>query len=224
VRRAAIDRLHAKPLFAMRAYRLRPSLCFCAIGARFILLDLEASRYLLLEHEAACHFAAFLGGDPGPDAVAWLTERALIDAGDPAPPEDPPPPANESLFEIDLPAPRVALIAEALAAQLAARWHVGRRSMSALLEPSKGRSPDLERCRPVVAAFRRATRYLQAEDQCLANGIAMRAMLARRGIGSQIVIGVRLPFAAHCWVQSGRTVLSDPLDRIRNFRPIVTVP
>ncbi|MBU0823552.1 MAG: lasso peptide biosynthesis B2 protein, partial [Alphaproteobacteria bacterium] len=128
------------------------------------------------------------------------------------------------LFEKALPRPRFAIVVEALAFQTIARRRVKREPISALLMPSPGGASDLERCIPLAAALRRAARYVQAEDQCLANGVAMRAMLARRGLASELVIGVRLPFAAHCWVQMGETVLSDPLDRVQNFKPIVAVP
>lgn len=207
----------------MTTYRLRSSLRYCAIGPRFVFLDIAASRYFLLEGGAAEHFADFLAGEPKSNAISWLTERGLIEVGEPIPPCRLPPAATSSLFEKVLPAPHLALVAEALASQVIARRRVKREAISALLTPSSGGAPDLERCLPLATAFRRAARYAQAEDQCLANGVAMRAMLARRGLGSELVIGVRLPFAAHCWVQSGETVLSDPLDRVQNFRPIVAV-
>lgn len=221
MRSAAIDRLHADLPQAMTAYRLRTSLRYCAIGARFVFLDIAASRYFLLEDGAAGHFANFLAGDRKSDAISWLIERGVIEVGEPIPPCRLPTAVNASLFEETLPAPRLALVAEALAQQVIARRRVKRESISALLAPSHAGRPDLELCVPLAAAFRRATRYANAEDQCLAQGIAMRAMLARRGLASELVIGVRLPFAAHCWVQLGETVLSDPLDRVQNFRPIV---
>ncbi|MBE1527938.1 hypothetical protein GGC65_002394 [Sphingopyxis sp. OAS728] len=223
MRRAAIDRLHADLSQAMTAYRLRTSLRYCAIGARFVFLDIAGSRYFLLEGGAAGYFAEFLAGDRKSDAMLWLIERGLIETGEPIPPRRLPTAANASLFEETLPAPSLALVAEALAQQVIARRRVRREPLSALLAPLHAGKPDIELCVPLAAAFSRAARYANAEDQCLAHGIAMRAMLARRGLASELVIGVRLPFAAHCWVQLGETVLSDPLDRVQNFRPIVAV-
>lgn len=223
MRRAAIGRLHADLPQAMTTYRVRSTLRYCAIGERFVFLDIAASRYFLLEGGTARHFADYLGGDRTSDGILWLIDRGVIEAGEPIPPCRLPAAVNASLFEESLPAPRFALVAEALARQAIARRRVKREPISALLAPSHAGRPDLELCVPLAAAFRRATRYANAEDQCLALGIAMRAMLARRDLASELVIGVKLPFAAHCWVQLGETVLSDPLDRVRNFKPIVAV-
>lgn len=208
----------------MTTYRLRTSLRYCAIGARFVFLDIAASRYFLLEGGAAGHFADYLDGECKSEAILWLAERGLIEVGEPIPASPIPPAATFSLFEKALPRPRFAIVVEALAFQTIARRVVKREPISALLAPSPGGASDLERCIPLAAALRRAARYVQAEDQCLAHGVAMRKMLARRGLASELVIGVRLPFAAHCWVQMGDTVLSDPLDRVQNFKPIVAVP
>ena len=43
------------------------------------------------------------------------------------------------------------------------------------------------------------------------------------GLGSDLVIGVMLPFSAHCWIQVGAAVLSDPLDLVVNYQPLLTV-
>src|SRR3546814_10650482 len=80
----------------------------------------------------------------------------------------------------------------------------------------------LDRGQSTAAAFVRAWRYRNATDQCLVRSIAMRAMLARRGLGSDLVIGVMLPFSAHCWIQVGAAVLSDPLDLVVNYQPLLT--
>ena len=51
----------------------------------------------------------------------------------------------------------------------------------------------------------------------------MAHMLFQEGIGAQIVFGVTMPFAAHCWVQQGDVVLNDALDRVLRFRPIMVL-
>lgn len=48
----------------------------------------------------------------------------------------------------------------------------------------------------------------------------MRRMLQRRGCQSCLVFGVTMPFAAHCWVQAGDKVLTDPLDVVLHYQPI----
>src|SRR3546814_4269859 len=83
-------------------------------------------------------------------------------------------------------------LVEALAEQWRARRSLARQSLGAILKPSSLSRGDLDRCQSTAAAFVRAWRYRNATDQCLVRSIAMRAMLARRGLGSDLVIGVML--------------------------------
>ena len=75
----------------------------------------------------------------------------------------------------------------------------------------------------VAAAFLRARRYSPAVDQCVSRGIAMKRMLMHHGCNALLVFGVTMPFAAHCWVQVGNTVLTDPLDIALHYDPIFAV-
>ena len=74
--------------------------------------------------------------------------------------------------------------------------------------------------RRLAAAFQRARYYWSGIDECLSRGIAMRRELAGKGCEARLVIGVTLPFAAHCWVQLGPAVLTDPLDVVTPYTPI----
>lgn len=49
----------------------------------------------------------------------------------------------------------------------------------------------------------------------------MRRLLA--GPDARLLIGVTMPFSAHCWVQVGDTVLTDSLDLVLSFQPILSV-
>lgn len=209
----------------MESYRLRADLSFCQIGARAVFLDLSASRYFLLEGEGAEHLVAFAEGRANGHAIAWLAAQGLIEHGDALPMRIHAPPPLTSLHDGGLGKPRTWLLIEAIAGQARAKRRLASRSLGALLEPSRpaDTEADLDRCRPIVAAVERASRYRDATDQCLVRGLSMRAMLARRGLSVDLIIGVMLPFAAHCWIQSGTTVLSDPLDRVANFTPLLTV-
>lgn len=209
----------------MAPYRLRADLSYCLIGPRAVFLDLSASRYFLLEGEGAEYLAAFAEGTASGDAIAWLAVQGLIERGDASPTRAHVPPPLTSLHDRHLGKPRPWLLIEAIAGQVCAERHLAKHSLGALLEPSRlaDTEADLDRCRPVAAAIERASRYRDATDQCLVRGLAMRTMLARRGLSVDLVIGVTLPFAAHCWIQSGTTVLSDPLDRVANFTPLLTV-
>ncbi|WP_447759764.1 lasso peptide biosynthesis B2 protein [Sphingopyxis panaciterrae] len=209
----------------MAPYRLRAGLSYCLIGSRAVFLDLAASRYFLLEGAGAECLATFAEGRASGDEMDWLVEQGLIEPGDALPMRALAPRPATSLHDRSLGTPRPWLLVEAIAVEAGARRRLANQALGALLEPSglADADADPDRCRPVAVAIERASRYRDATDQCLVRGLAMRAMLARRGLPVDLVIGVMLPFAAHCWIQSGTTVLSDPLDRVANFTPLLTV-
>jgi hypothetical protein len=75
-----------------------------------------------------------------------------------------------------------------------------------------------------IRAFERARIVRSAADRCLPRSIALALCLARRACRPHVVIGVKLaPFAAHCWVQAGDVVLSDELEEVLRYTPILVV-
>lgn len=64
---------------------------------------------------------------------------------------------------------------------------------------------------------------LSSTDRCLPDAIAIATHLRRRGVDAKLVFGVRLPFAAHAWVQVDDVVVGDRPDRISAFTPILVV-
>lgn len=202
-------------------FRLCPHLRMRKIGLRFVFLDLAASRYFLLEDQAAERFASFVDGVAEAHTLDWLCERRIIEAGAPLLSVNVPIPPRRSVVDRPLGRPAAWMVAEALAAQLAMRRRVRHIPLADLLRPVAATKTDPNASRPVVAACRVAARYRSATDQCLPNALAMRRMLARRDIAAELVIGVMLPFAAHCWLQSGDVVLSDPFGTVQNFHPLV---
>lgn len=204
-------------------YRIRSDIKYCALGGRMICLDLSASRYFLLEDEAAAAIDAFVNGAASAEQFQWLVTRNLVEAGVPMAAPSMASDPTHSLYDGPIEPPPPWLLMEALLFQSRARLSLSRRSLRTHLAPTGLPDAAPKRCRPVASAFARASRYRDATDQCLVRGLAMRAMFARRGLGVDLVIGVKLPFAAHCWVQAGAVVLSDPLDRVQNFKPLLAV-
>ncbi len=51
----------------------------------------------------------------------------------------------------------------------------------------------------------------------------MKQVLASQGCHANLVIGVALPFSAHAWVQSGDTILTDALELVEPYTPILVV-
>jgi Transglutaminase-like superfamily len=63
-----------------------------------------------------------------------------------------------------------------------------------------------------------------ARDSCLFDSIVFAHFLIRHAVPVNLVFGVRVnPFAAHCWVQSGSRVLSDTLECVSCYEPIMSV-
>lgn len=115
-----------------------------------------------------------------------------------------------------------------IAAQFLAKRRLRREPLKAIFsqlrdqrsaEPTEGdrSAPRLLRA---IAAFRASERIWNTVDQCLPRGIILYTLLRRLGFAPAMVIGVSLPFAAHCWVQIDDCVVSDDLDRVRSFTPI----
>lgn len=77
-------------------------------------------------------------------------------------------------------------------------------------------------------AIRRAIQFeiwrpsISRVDQCLADSLALLEFLEGNGHTADWVFAVTAPpFAAHCWVQIGSTVLNDTLDHARLYVPIM---
>lgn len=206
---------------------IRANLFHCRIGARYIFFDLEADRYFMLAADPALRFERFIAATADDADVRWLAERGIVDAeaaaGFQKPPHIEPPDAE---YARDRGArTSIWLVLESAAAQRAAQARLRRGRLAdtfawlARLQSKATGGPGQVPI-SVATAFDRSRRLLTAADRCLPRSIAMACVLARHSCRAQLVIGVTIPFAAHCWVQHGSIVLSDPLDRIRRFTPI----
>lgn len=76
----------------------------------------------------------------------------------------------------------------------------------------------------LAVAFEHATLITSSHERCLPSSIALAHRLCRRGLKPDLVIGVKLgPFAAHCWVQLDDMLVSDRMETIRAFTPILAL-
>lgn len=76
----------------------------------------------------------------------------------------------------------------------------------------------------IVAGSERARLIRSAPDRCVPRSLALVLRCASHGLRAHAVIGVRTrPFAAHCWAQHGPIVLSDPLETVAPFTPILVI-
>ena len=209
---------------------VRADLHFCCIRGAYIFLDLADERYFMLRGNAAASFDNCLNGTMTRHDIAVLTALNITtNASQPQKlPAKPIRRAEDSVLDGTPEYCSPLLIARALLAQNAARRELDRRPLKQILvELINPASPPAACSIPtrngLASAFQRTRRYRPALDQCLVRGLAMKRMLGRRNCEADLVIGVALPFAAHCWIQAGTTVLSDPIDTIRPFTPLLAI-
>lgn len=107
---------------------------------------------------------------------------------------------------------KLALIAEVLGAYFRVRWSLWRKGLPDTLsatragldqvEPPEGYARQLAGFR-VTSATVRVLEVLPTDARCLIRSLVLTDLLAKRGIGSSLVIGVAPApnFAAHAWVE-----------------------
>ncbi|UZK67853.1 lasso peptide biosynthesis B2 protein [Sphingomonas sp. M1-B02] len=70
--------------------------------------------------------------------------------------------------------------------------------------------------------FRSMRPYVPGVRRCLPRSLLLLSYLRVLGLDARLVIGVRLfPFDAHSWVQAGDVVLTDDLEQLSGYAPIV---
>ena len=119
-----------------------------------------------------------------------------------------------------------ALRAAILALEAGRRFEVSTLDKLIRREPCRRDTPPsaASKTAAAVTAFHTALPWIPSPGQCLKRSFALRRFLAREGIASDWVFGVRTwPFLAHCWLQIDDVLLADDLDRVRGFSPILTV-
>lgn len=215
------------------APRLRTGLHAVLVDDTPILLDVENGRYFLLRRESAKRFRAFWAGCASDEDIqALIVQNIVVQLSHSceykSAVEDP----RASYVDLSLPhAPRL-LLAEAIAFQAWFSFTI-RRCRFAHVLASLAAASERHSERPflasrrsqevIAAAFVRAQRFTATKDKCFPRSLALAAMLRRHGHHPVVVLGVQLPFAAHCWVQCGDRVVSDTLERTRSFIPILAI-
>ncbi|WP_292037097.1 MULTISPECIES: lasso peptide biosynthesis B2 protein [unclassified Brevundimonas] len=209
-----------------------PHVHFATIDTDIVLLDVARDRY-----DCLTDCAPWLTTDEDGRLLAGDTEtaEALIDMGFAS--HAPPPPVRRAPLpqrELTIPvrSPRRAL-ARALVAQATATAIFQKRSLLELIRFNPGRAVDPAfqdrapvsetRLASLLSAARLARPWIPFEGECLQRAFQLRYYLARFGIATDWVFGVRTwPFSAHCWLQIGDMVVGDRLERVRRYTPIMT--
>ncbi len=205
------------------------TLLHCDLGDVVVLLDLLGGRYRLLCGAAADALRALLCEETSATQEKWLLERGFAverqEVSWSFNPDVIPPTA--SIDECSTLPVSPLLTARAVIAQRLAAKALDRQPLRDVLVTLKDRAPRPEAgsapSLTIAQAFRKSWRWVGQTDQCLSRSIALASMLFDRAEAARLVIGVRMPFAAHCWVQSGSLLLTEPLERIRPYTPILAV-
>lgn len=184
----------------------------------------------MLGHDLDRDFADLLQGNASSETRRRLAAATICtDGHDPTPyPVRALSSPTSSLYERSNSATAALLVVETLIRQQLARRSLVHRPFSKAIggigrAKHNFRQSPQEVFEPIVAALIGAERIMQRADDCLAVGIAMSRMLARRKLAHRFVIGVTLPFAAHCWIQAGDVVLTDTVERVSGFTPILVL-
>lgn len=186
----------------------------CRDGDHVILLDLAADRYFAIE-------ASEVPGLRQDGSIIWMESGA-------------PASALELRECSGHPVPSVRhgiafVIAVLKAFALLRMWslhaivtRVRRRASAA----RRGTRPgDMADCRHLVAVFARLRPFFfSSRDRCLFESLALLEFLAAQGHHPSWMFAARArPFAAHCWLQEGDTVLDDSLEHVSDYTPIMRV-
>ena len=83
----------------------------------------------------------------------------------------------------------------------------------------------LERARDLARTYTQLRPlFFASRDACLFESLVLLGFLAHYGIHADWIFGVRMkPWLAHCWLQRDGVVLSDTLEHVGFFTPIMVV-
>jgi hypothetical protein len=218
-------------------WRILPHTTCCIASEQLILLDVRQDRYFMVPGPLADAAIMWLTEGPSeslPDALAAvLRSNGILHSGDPQPVTVPQQVAGvcRQLTDEDqsisvatgADCARVALLVattrlrlklQPLAKILGARhWHPRQAQPDC-------KAQAIDRAR----TFDAVRRFSPFPRNCLLDSLALDHWLARDRIDARLVFGVTAqPFAAHCWLQWGATILNDHYDRVSRFTPILAL-
>lgn len=194
-----------------------------------VFLDVASDAYFCLGGAAE---VIALRPEGGVEVDRDQTAGQLLEAGllshVAAPARTPPPPRPTASVRLDRPAspPSLQTSLTALSVTLSVARSFTRRSFAELVAGPRPveaawREPSADLIE-AVGTFERLRPWLPLEGECLLRSYHLRAFLRTHGLDAIWVFGVRTwPFGAHCWLQAGRTVLDDDLERLAAYQPIL---
>jgi hypothetical protein len=218
-------------------YALPSDRYFCVANHKCVFLDLVKDRYFCLPEDLEADFQTLSGvesSNVGSDAIERLIDLGVIvrsKVHDLSSTRFDTLERTSSRFDIDLPQSNPWLVARAVYSQRRATRDLAIQTLQYVLSGIAAAKIRHKPNRPsslipnhYLAAYRSATRLLSAQDQCLRTAVAFTRLLNRDGYFPDLVIGVRMsPFRAHAWVQDQGALLTDSLDTVLPFTPILVI-
>lgn len=189
------------------------------VGNDLIILDIRADDYACLFARADEVTLAANGAiAASPDLEAAFLSAGYLEIAAPEGRRKPlTSPVRAVSAEPSQGAARLIGVAEAWADALVFR----KRALHQLVRPPRLHPRPGARPAVIAADFAAALPWTPANGACLQRAFQLRRRLARRGVATDWVFGVRTwPFAAHCWLQIDDCVIGDRLERVRAYTPI----
>lgn len=218
--------------------QLRDNVHWCDCAGKVVFLDVQADRYLGLPKAANDAFLRLAAHDLQPGDEQLL--RVLVASGVlingqqrnfvPSPPRIECP-ARDFLTDSIVNANPLHVL-RALVSEMRASWLLRTRSFREVTVAAtkqvagwRPSSSDVDRSlEAIVAAFSVTAILTRAHNRCLVRALAVHALCKKRGFRTKLVFGVIAhPFAAHCWVQLGSTVLIGGFELARLYTPIAVL-
>jgi hypothetical protein len=207
---------------------------FCECGGAMLVLDMRQDRYFQLGRPASEALRAFVSGSSAPqDGIAALCRLGVISddraAGGSIAPTAIDVPVRSVIEETTIRSGRrwthyPEISGRLIQARAALRLKGFARTLDTIrvAKAQALRRADLvDEVRDLAIAFDRGRRAVPLATACLPDSLALYGFLARRGIHSTLVIGVKTnPFAAHCWIQHEGLLLNEAVDHAAAFTPI----
>lgn len=231
-------------------YYLSQNIHICVVDDQIVVLDLVRDKYLSLDKDASSLLRPYVGllssrggvlnsGEEAPldEVLSRLSASAILCTAHIPPaatgthqpfvrPHDaitPRPPFREHVRAHHA----ARYIASVVSAKSALRMRplhrvvLSERRKNAARASSRGMF-DSARVARLCSVYSRLRVIATGPRQCLFDSLALKLFLAKYGVYPDWIFGVRLnPFAAHCWLQHGNTLVNDSLDSVRQFTPIM---
>lgn len=216
-------------------YRLADGVGAVAFDGFAIVLDVRNDRYRRLRAEAADMLFAISSGVPiehDAGSITMLEADGLVTRMPRSATEhwiapDQLPVPSQSALEQQANGRASALSTLSMVwACTSARLRLRTQSLHHILSglPKMPVQPGTSSLARLAHALDRARRMAPFAPRCLPDAIAFVHRARRQGHAVHLVFGVKAhPFEAHCWAQAGACVLTDPVDRVRRFEPILAL-